>query len=153
MHYSSFYNYSTLRTSLNNPSVYSTYKKVTLHPLRVSWSEFAWTPLKAPLYSLVVTVVTWICVCAKMIKIYDGTILFWMHIFNSIVDLINVDISTFLDLTPLGRLSCHEKRTCRLFVDKLEHVDYSAIWCFIYIRSVKEIKYVKCKIIDFLVLI
>jgi hypothetical protein len=50
-----------------------------------------------------------------------------MHVFSNIVDWINVDISTSLDCAPLGHLSSHEKRICRTFVDKLEHVVYTAI--------------------------
>jgi hypothetical protein len=74
-----------------------------------------------------------------------------MHIFNNIVDWINVDISTFLDWISLGHLSCHEMGTCRAFVDKFEYVVYTPIWYFIYIPAVKEIKDVKCKVIVFLV--
>jgi hypothetical protein len=76
-----------------------------------------------------------------------------MHIFNNIVDWINVDISAFLHWAPLGNLACHENRTSREFVDKLEHVVYTAIGCFIYIPAVEEIKYVKCKFIGSRVLI
>jgi hypothetical protein len=51
--------------------------------------------------------------------------------------------------------NCRVKKReyCRAFVEKLEHVVYTDIWYIIYVRGVKEIGGIKCKLMVFDVLI